>query len=245
MNSEHEAARLLKVWESGTAQNAAVRGLLLLSAARPSEAEESLQELSVGSGDAVLLSLREKLFGRELQCLATCSACGEPVELTFAVDDIRTVHVRDGSSHRVGVHGCSVQFRVPTVADLLAIAGGTDGDAAERQLLTRCILQACDERGSSVRVEDLPPDLIESIEQRMSEVDAQADVDLDVACPACDEHTSAQFDIVGYLWAEIDAWARATLGEIHVLASAYGWTETQILELDAVRRRTYLGLITA
>ena len=85
--------------------------------------------------------------------------------------------------------------------------------------------------------------MIEAITQRMAAVDPQADIRLKVTCPACQHTWLASFDTVHFFWDEIDAWARRTLQEVHVLASAYGWSETDILKLSAWRRRAYIELV--
>jgi hypothetical protein len=51
------------------------------------------------------------------------------------------------------------------------------------------------------------------------------------------------FDMLAYFWSEIQMGARRLLREIHVLASAYGWRESEILTLSAARRRAYLELV--
>jgi hypothetical protein len=45
------------------------------------------------------------------------------------------------------------------------------------------------------------------------------------------------------VWAELQARATALLADVHVLASAYGWTEPQVLSLSPERRAAYLELI--
>ena len=46
-----------------------------------------------------------------------------------------------------------------------------------------------------------------------------------------------------YVDQELDDWARSTLQGIHLIASAYGWTEEQILQLSARRRQAYVEMI--
>ncbi|MFD0428254.1 hypothetical protein ACFQ60_09340 [Streptomyces zhihengii] len=69
-----------------------------------------------------------------------------------------------------------------------------------------------------------------------------ADVTLSIACPECGEATPAELDITSYLWTELDTWARDLLLDVHLLASAYGWSEPEILALSPTRRRYYLEL---
>ncbi|MEU6785322.1 hypothetical protein ABZ912_39560 [Nonomuraea angiospora] len=73
--------------------------------------------------------------------------------------------------------------------------------------------------------------------------DPLVDVELCLACPDCGREWAESFDIVSYLWSELDGWCRRTLLEVHDLAAAYGWTEPQVLALSAWRRQCYLGLV--
>jgi hypothetical protein len=93
-------------------------------------------------------------------------------------------------------------------------------------------------------VSELPEAVVQEINRRMAEADPQADVQVTVSCAACGVAWQAMFDIASFLWGEVDRWARRMLHEVHVLASAYGWTEAEILRLGPWRRRVYLGLAT-
>jgi hypothetical protein len=77
----------------------------------------------------------------------------------------------------------------------------------------------------------------------MAEIDPQADIQIALTCPACLHQWSAAFDIASHLWIEVNSWAMRILDEVHRLASAYGWSEADILELSPMRRQLYLGMI--
>ena len=77
----------------------------------------------------------------------------------------------------------------------------------------------------------------------MADADPQADVRLALDCPACGHKFLAAFDVVAYFWSEINAWAYRLLGEVHTLASAYGWREDDILALSPWRRHVYLEMV--
>jgi hypothetical protein len=62
-------------------------------------------------------------------------------------------------------------------------------------------------------------------------------------CPACGHQWRALFDVAAFLWREIDAWAKRSLNEVHALASAYGWSQRDILSMSASRRRRYVSMI--
>ena len=41
----------------------------------------------------------------------------------------------------------------------------------------------------------------------------------------------------------LDAWAKRVLEEVHTLASAYGWAQSEILSMSAARRRRYVAMV--
>jgi hypothetical protein len=51
------------------------------------------------------------------------------------------------------------------------------------------------------------------------------------------------FDVGSFVWTEFSVWAQKRLEEVHLLASAYGWSEAEILELSPVRRRYYVEAV--
>ncbi len=243
------AAQLLDVWEQGRGRSLAERALLLLAAACPEVGgapAESLARLPIGRRDADLLTLREQTFGPRLASLADCPGCGGRLEAAFTVADIRAVGVAPAADPaedlalRIG--DCEVRFRLPNSLDLLALAGLADRDAARRRLFERCLLEAqC--RQEPVTAGELSDTVVDAVAARMGEADPQADVQLAHCCPGCGRQWLATLDIVSFFWSEIDAWACRALGEVHTLASAYGWSEAAVLALSPARRQVYLELV--
>ena len=76
----------------------------------------------------------------------------------------------------------------------------------------------------------------------METIDPQANVELALRCTACEREWPVVFDIVAYLWDEISAWSRQIIHEVHRLASAYGWSEREVLAMGAARRAVYLEM---
>jgi hypothetical protein len=97
--------------------------------------------------------------------------------------------------------------------------------------------------GAEIAVEDLPPEVVAAVSERMAEADPQADVQLALACPQCEHHWHTPLDIVSFFWSEINALALRLLNDIHTLASAYGWKEADIVAMAPTRRQAYLELI--
>ena len=85
--------------------------------------------------------------------------------------------------------------------------------------------------------------VIAALGEAVVERDPQAEIRLKLVCPSCDNHWFAVFDILAFLWQEITTHARRILRDVHVLASAYGWSESEILALSAMRRRFYLEMV--
>lgn len=227
------AQELLDAWERGLAEPPVRRALILLAAACPEIAPEDLARESVGRRDARLLTLREWTFGPRLVSLASCPLCAERLETAFDVAEIRVDSHEEGPL-KLTVSRGELTFRLPNSADLLALTTGSL-DGARRRLLDRCLLDA--------GADDLSEEDLLAVARRMAEADPQGDIELSLSCPACGHSWLAPFDIASYFWTEVDAWARVLLHEIHLLASAYGWREADILALSPWRRRSYLELI--
>jgi hypothetical protein len=235
------AVELLDVWDAGHALPPVPRALALLTIARPDLSPESAAELPIGRRDAELLILREHLFGPRMVACARCAACAERFELSFMVSDIR-VTPADEPTVLVQCGDYAVRVRAANSADLMAVAADGGPDVIERALVGRCTLDA--RRGVvAVPAHDLPDDVAVALADAMGLADPQADVQVMTVCPACGHQDEPQLDVAAFLWRELDAWAARTLDEVHALASAYGWSEREILSMSAARRRRYVAMI--
>jgi hypothetical protein len=238
------ASELLDVWERGVARRSAERAVMLLAAASPGSTPEHLAQTPVGERDASLLTLREWTFGSRLIGLASCPGCGERLELVYDVADVRaSPDARAAGEMSLTIEGYEVHFRLPNSLDLAAAADQPDVAAGRRLLLERCVLRAV-HHGEERPADRLPPGVVDAMGQRMAQADPQGDVQLDLACPACSRRWQAGFDIAAFFWSEIDAWACRTLRNVHALASAYGWSETEILSMSPSRRQAYLEMVS-
>ena len=233
---------LLNVWERARSFPPEARAVALLSAVLPDAPPETLADLPLGRRDALLLTLRARLLGERMEAVAACPACGERAEFTFSVADVRVPPPEPSPAPpTVRAEGYEVAFRLPTSADLAALRHAPNVASARRLLLARCVLdvrRGADEAGP----DELPETVVAAVAAEMTRLDPQADVRLATACPACAHTWEAPFDVVRFLWTEIDAWARRTLREVHLLATAYGWSEHEILSLTPWRRQVYLNM---
>jgi len=236
----HRPTDLLATWESGLGAGQLRRAALLHAIASGGSGEGGgPAEIPVGQRDRLLFALRRALFGERLNGRLSCPGCATEQEFDFEVANVLRSEVRADESFWVEESEWRVLIRLPTSADLLAAAA--DPREARNVLLTRCVL-AAQRHGQPVDVE-LPAEVLERVASAASDADPAADVRLTMPCVECGQHNTATVDIVSYLWAELDAWARSTLLHVHVLAAAYGWTESDVLALSPTRRRYYLELV--
>jgi hypothetical protein len=237
---------LLRVWEEQQQAHPVRRAVGVLAAAAPELGWEGWMRAPIGVRDGALLGLQQRLFGNELHTTATCPHCGERIEALVRAsdmgDDLEVLHASPPSL-RLEANGFDIEYRLPSSDDLLRIAA-EHNDAADVQLLSRCVSSV--RRGDAiVDAAALPNDVIDRIADGMAEHDPGADVRVSLACPACGATWQLHFDIVAYFWSELDDWAHRILADVHVLATAYGWREADVLALSPTRRRFYLDLVGA
>lgn len=231
---ELEAPDLLALWERGLTRHAIDRSALLTAWARPQIDAGRIADLPLGEITASLLQLRAATFGDRIRAHADCERCGQRLELNFATGELLQPAASVDEAEAAGV-----RLRLPCLRDLAAIADVRDAERAARALLARCMLNA------PADADALPPEIVREIEDALEAADPNADLAFDVHCEACGHTGSAQLDAGELLWDEVDARARSLLGEVHLLASAYGWSEGEILGLSTARRAAYLSMVAA
>lgn len=237
------ANNLLATWEQGTAQHPLERAVRLLHLAWPHKSVAEWARVSVGERDRQLLRLREQLFGPKVEATTRCPKCGNELELTFTARDLESTVVEPQGDERLKlVSGeYEIEYRLPNTADLLEIAN--DSGQSLTVLLDRCVVAR--HRNGPVQPADLPAAVIEKLSSSMAEADPYAEIQIALDCDGCSHRWSMVFDVVSYLWAEIEDWAERMLRDVHSLASAYGWSERDIVGMSALRRRLYLELANA
>jgi hypothetical protein len=237
------ASELLQVWERGSDVAAVTRGLYLLSVSCDGLDGDGLLHLPLGRRDALLLQLHARLFGRQLDGVAQCPACGAAVEASFDADalliepDAANEVARVMELH-VPTHDLRVRFRPANSGDLIALQACGDAASARQQLLQRCVIEVVPEAGDHST--GLPDALQTELAQAMAEADPQADLQLAFRCPDCEHAWQPVFDIACFLWQELHAWALRLLRDVDTLARHYHWSEADILAMTPRRRQAYL-----
>src|SRR5260221_6945157 len=240
MRSAIGAEELLRAWERGDGQASYQRMLAMLEMSPPVPRDPGT--LTVGARDAALLALRRRLFGDHFLSVTHCAACQQAIELTFHADDVAAPRGSGETEQALTLDHFAVTFRLPNVIDLAAAERTGDLAPGRGGLLPRCVSSATRE-GEELDPAALPPAVRPAIGERMAGADPQADVRLDLACPACGHAWREPFDVASFLWMEIQSSARHLLSDVHAIAAAYGWSERSILAMSPARRNAYLEMV--
>jgi len=223
---------VLELWEHGMPLHPLDRGLLALSVADPSCAA-GVADWPLGRRNRALLDLHASWFGPRLEAWTSCPWCGEKVELEVDARDLATSAPATEPDGTVTVD--AYVFRFPTSRDLAWVMAL---DAPATRLLDRCRISGPDHTAWT-------NELLDAVEERLATADPLADTRLALRCPSCQQAWEEALDAGGFVWAEIESRARRVLWEVHTLASAYGWTESESLALGDRRRAVYLEMVHA
>lgn len=232
-------AELLDVLDHGETLSTPERALLL---ARAAGGGPDPQNLPLGALNRLILGLRSHLFGPAIEASDACPHCHEAVSVALTCAALESAGDVASTPVDVRLDDYVVSCQPPTGADLLAATRASTGKAARQRLLAATIIDA--QQGDVVvEVATLPPELIEEVGRRLAAADPLAEVSLSMSCESCGGVWETVLDIAEFVWHELRDWGRRLLWEVHVLASAYGWGEREILAVPPGRRKVYLGVV--
>jgi len=234
--------QLLDTWEQAYGRQPSEQALILLAACDPDIQLTEFLRLAVGERDRRLLHLRKSLFGDDAVVVSQCPDCSEQMEISISIANLILSQSDRPNLLRVKHDSWRVGFRVPSSEDLIAVQTLAP-DKRRWALLSRCVSAIDHESGKrSGGVDQLPSAVLKAVVESMADADPQANLEFDLRCSECGHSWMAPFDIVSFLWREINDWAQRLMLQIHVLAKTYGWTQDDILALSRWRRQVYLGM---
>jgi hypothetical protein len=246
---------LLSLWETGAGMHPLDQGLLAIRFAFPEAASDDPAGWPLGRRNRALAELRCAAFGTSLQGWTACPRCGEKLE--FAMDSLALAAGSPAALPDPAAAGPIIvdghAFRLPTSRDLARIAGEPDPSLAARRLIEECRVEKQSSAAwppDSSAPPSLEPELFDreflnEVEVKLAAADPLAEIMLAFDCPVCGAICDKPLDLAAFLWAEISAIARRMLADIHTLASAYSWSESEILSLSDTRRAVYLDMVRA
>jgi hypothetical protein len=238
-------ADFLSLWENGHRLHSLDRGLLAVRALLAEPMEESVADWPLGRRNHALAQLHAMYFGPALRGWTECDRCGEKLEFAVACQSLieqqrgRGVNtLAELMPEQIAMKGRF--YRVPTSRDLARVADEPDARAAALRLAACCRIDE--------GVDDAPEwsdEELGDLGGKMIEADPLAEILLSFECPVCQAKREQALDLPAFLWAELEAFAKRMLHEIHILARAYGWSESQVLSLSDSRRAIYVQMVQA
>ncbi|HEX2746097.1 MAG TPA: hypothetical protein VHN16_17090 [Streptosporangiaceae bacterium] len=231
---------LLAAWEQGAPEDELRRAVTMLSIALPASDREQLGALPITERNLLLLRLHELSFGPLLGALGSCPKCGLRLEFAMPVAEMAAGLDSQSRADSIGwsEEGRHYQLRCVTTDDLLACLDVPDMSAAQECLLSRC-LEVSPDRDPEL------PTASAAVRQKFEQLHAAAELSCVIECPGCSSREFLDLDMARFLWTEVRNAARRLLGEIHELASAYGWSERAIARMTPGRRDAYLEMLSA
>jgi len=231
-------AEFLDLWEDGRRLHSLDRGLLAIRALGIEPQGDDAADWTLGRRNQALAMLHRECFGPQLRGWTKCAGCGDKLEFQL---DCRSLIERQncGAAEPVELRG--YVFRAPTSRDLARIAGHTDAESAALLLMQSCRL--CGDGAEPSPAPEWTPIDLEELSAKMAEADPLAEILLSFECPLCRCSREQALDLPEFIWAELEAFAKRLLSEIHILATAYGWTEDRILALADSRRSLYVQMV--
>lgn len=199
------------------------------------------RSLAAGDRVALVLQLRRLTLGDRMPCVAECPECGEQLDVDLTVSGLLVPPYESPALFTEVAEGnTTIRVRLPNGEDLEECAGAFRRD---QQQAVALLLRRCVQSPEGNMFTDVAPALAERIGDSMAALDPQAELSAGSRCPACERLFSFVFDAAGFVLEEIRMRGRRRLREVHLLASAYHWSEAEILDLSEGRRRHYLALI--
>jgi len=235
------SSELVELWERGLALPPVQRAIALAEAACAGTDGPAAADLPLGDRDRRLMLLHGLLFGPQVNGVDSCAACGAVLDVTFDLGQLMSGSAVTGDPVTVRFGDELLRCRVPTTADLIA-AAEADGSDMRSGLLDRCVTVAAAD-GRERPGSGLPDPAVAEVMSALAAADPLADVRLAVTCGECGHQWDTAFDIASFLWTQICAAAERLLGDVHVLATAYGWSEAEVLAVGPRRRRYYLEAV--
>jgi hypothetical protein len=216
---------LLELWTRAAGSAAATRGRVLAGvlARVPEPADAPIGELN-----RALLAVWREEFGDRMECVASCTACGERLEFELSAGAILGAGSAAAEPPAIEHGGHRLAVRTPTPRDLDAVAGAGSAELAKRELARRL-----------AGLVDVSDELVDAVSGALAAADPHISVGVALACPACSADFRATVDVGAHVWAAVDSRARRVIAEVAELAAAYGWTEDEVLRLPSARRRAY------
>lgn len=193
---------------------------------------ETVRALSVADRQYLMRRLAVEIGIEESWIASRCPRCGVGFDIPIRHGELPAKPAGEGYPFATAETSLgTVRFRVPNGDDQEAIAGIEDPQQARRALVARC---AAEPLAGTLSDEDL-----DRIDAALEPVAPEVVTRAQAACPDCGKPIEIELDPYVCLGAADNG----LFLDVHALASAYHWSEREILAMPSDRRRLYLSLV--
>lgn len=221
------ASGIVSAWQVGLGRRPLDRAIALLWSAGLAG---DIASLPLEDRDRHLLALRQATFGGTLSAVTRCPQCELELEL-----DLETAALAEAlvlpAAETLEEDDRAIALRPLNSRDLAAAAALPESDVPGllRQRLTG-------------QDQDLPARLRTRVDRLIEERAAASEINIALTCADCAANWSESLDVAAHVWAEIETAAHRIMAEVAEIATAFGWSEKDILTMHSARRRAYLNL---
>ena len=199
----------------------------------PHADRDLLWNLPVGKRIECLLSLLSLEGTRDMDADLRCSHCGLNVEVSLTLGELlESGRVANCEEVQIKVATGVRRFRRPTGRDQLTWLAQAYADEAS---YAAAMIE-------SLALEDTDVPAVE-LESALDEFDPLLRAALKVVCPDCGCEGEHELDLAGMALAQLQRAQDSLLAAVHLLASRYHWSETEIFAVPEWRRARYLKML--
>ncbi|MDD1780466.1 hypothetical protein LRP49_04555 [Enterovibrio sp. ZSDZ35] len=253
----------VEIWEFASSVNAQERAIALAEAFVSITVVSKLPEWTVAGRDHLLLLAYQLQFGDAISVEGRCAECDAKNQLGFSASQIlglASTELYNAWNAQTGtidtdvylprygeitVRGLQCRFRLPCMGDLRALEYADDPLLLFAQRVINPVDFAAIKEVFSAMEDSKTAweQLFTDLEDAMLALEPLSIVTLNASCPECGAETAHQFDIAHQFWAQLSANVEKQLWDVHLLASAYGWSSQDILGMSPARRRRHIAMI--
>ncbi|MCL2643239.1 MAG: hypothetical protein FWD52_06990 [Candidatus Bathyarchaeota archaeon] len=219
---------------------------------------QTVRNLSIGDRIALILQLRKITFGNILQCTLQCPKCTNKLSLDIPIDSIlQPPKTNPQTTYTLQIDNYTLKIRPLNGTDLETITQNQNTpqtttttitstpDTAIDTYLSEKLLRLCILSSNPPLPKTLNNQFQTQLSTKLSEIDRQADLTLNINCPLCNQTFQTPLDIEDFFFQEITSRYPQLEREIHWIALHYHWNEKTILSLPSSKRKRYIELINA
>jgi hypothetical protein len=165
--------------------------------------------------------------------VSACEECGKLLDVSVSPEEFRLQRPRERPDHGcvavTGPGGAEYHCQIPNGGHEALL----EATAPDAPLFPLCCTTAVD-------TADLPA-LEAAFEQALAACSPTVETELRFACPHCRYDTGFWFQPLDWLTRHTES----VLLDVHQLASAYGWSEADILSMSTERRSNYISILAS